>query len=1166
MSTTAIPGPAGEPAPVLPPPPAAPTPLSAVDIASLLGRPRPTDEQRRVIEAPMAPLLVVAGAGSGKTETMAARVVWLVANDLVAPDRVLGLTFTRKAAGELADRVRARLEALAAAGMTSRAGAGAEDLGDPTISTYHAYAGGVVADHGLRLGVEPDATLLGEAAAYQLASSVVEGWDGPLDLDAAPSTVTEAVLAMAGECSEHLVELADVEAYLTGVVESLAALPGKQYADVRDASRRLAGRRTLLPLVRRYAERKAAAGVLDFGDQVALAARLAGQAPAVAAIERARFSAVLLDEYQDTSHAQLVLLRELFGDGHAVTAVGDPHQSIYGWRGASAGNLAEFPRQFPAVEPVPHAEAGPAPAAGSDAARGPDPAADPAADPAGDPAPRTVPAAVLALSTSWRNDVAVLEAANVVAAPLRAASPVPAPPLGARPDAGPGRVVVQVLETEADEAGAVADLMASVRAADAALPVRRRRTAAVLCRKRSQLAAPERALRARGVPVVVVGLGGLLERPEVLDVLATLRVLHDASRGDALLRLLTGPRWRLGAKDLDVLAAWAAVISGKKQPSGVGATEPADIVSLAAALDDLPPPAWGAERGRALSEVGRERLERAGAWLTALRRATSLPLPELLGEVERALGLDVELAARPGTSPQDARTHLDALTHVAVSFDADTDRPSLGAFLAWLDAAAEREQGLALGEEGEAAGALPDPGVVTLMTCHAAKGLEFDVVAVPGMVEGTLPSTPRTSRGWLSGAGSLPYPLRGDAASLPELGWEGAGDGPEAHTMLGAFVAASLAHAVEEERRLAYVAMTRARSTLLLTGAWWGSGKKPRQPSRFLLELADAGAVEGGPLPQAPDAPSNPLADVVRSARWPLDPLGDRRAEMERAAAAVRAARASPVADGLVQASPVEDGPVEDGEDAGADAPAGGCADGDGWEAEVGRLLAERDGAAGSPAGGGDEVAVALPAHLSASRLVQLAAGPAALALAIRRPVPVQPRASTRRGTRFHAWLEQRYSSPALLDLDDELLGDAEDDDASADASLAELTATFEASEWADRTPIAVEVDLEAQLAGLVVRCRVDAVFAATGPGRAPGSVDVVDWKTGKPPTGSRARAAAVQLAVYRLAWARRHGVPLETVGAAFFYAATGVTSRPADLLDEAGLEALVTRLPSADE
>ena len=166
---------------------------------------------------------------------------------------------------------------------------------------------------------------------------------------------------------------------------------------------------------------------------------------------------MLLDEFQDTSHAQLVMLRELFGAGHSVTAVGDPHQSIYGWRGASAGTLARFAEQFAEVD--------------------------------GSPATR------LTLSTSWRNDQAVLAVANVVAAPLRAAVPQPPasaaaalPLLSPRPDAGEGRVHAGRWLTRDDEALAIADWVADRWAADGAV------TAAVLCRTRSQFVAIEAAL------------------------------------------------------------------------------------------------------------------------------------------------------------------------------------------------------------------------------------------------------------------------------------------------------------------------------------------------------------------------------------------------------------------------------------------------------------------------------------------------------------------------------------------------------------------------------------------------------------------------------------------------------------------------------------------------
>ena len=1091
-----------------PAPTALPARLGAADVAALLGLPEPTAEQVAVVEAPLEPVLVVAGAGSGKTETMASRVVWLVANGLVTPDRVLGLTFTRKAAAGLADRVGARLRALASLGMVP--GHVDDDAPEePTVSTYHAYAAGLLADHGLRAGVDPTARLIGEAAAHQGVSALVEAWEGPAGaLDRSPSTVVQAVLDLTAACAEHLVDPREVDDHLAATLQGLRSLPGRERADVREARASVADTRAVLPLVRAWAARKAEAGVLDFGDQVALAARLV-RSPAVVAYERARSSVVLLDEYQDTSHAQLELLRALFGHGHPVTAVGDPHQSIYGFRGASAGNLSAFPGHFPRR------------AAGEEG-RGAHEVEE-----AGEE--RSAPARVLALSTSWRNDVAVLETANALAAPLRAASTVPVPALAARPDAGAGRVeALMVADVEA-EAEAVAELMVRTASADAALAPAARRTRAVLCRKRAQFPAVEAALRSRGLAVEVVGLGGLLSRPEVVDVVAGLRVAHDPARGDALVRLLTGPRWRLGVRDLDALDAWAAASHLGREPRpdrGAGADEACEVVSLAAALDLPPPPGWVDAEGGTLSPAGRERLADLASVLAGLRAQTSLPLPDLVVEVERALGLDVELLARPGADPEGARVHVEALVAVAADFEDAVARPTLGAFLAWLDAAEARERGLAVAEDAGAPVG-PNPRAVQVLTVHAAKGLEWDVVAVPGLVEGTLPSPGKARRGWLSGIGHLPHPLRGDAGALPELAWP-APDHESAHEALVAYVEDCAEHTVAEERRLAYVAATRARSHLLLTGAWWGSGVKPRVPSPFLLEAA---AAAGHALPQRPDGA--PPRGGARTATWPVDPLGARRDDVEAAAAAVRAAD---------QSVP---GP---------------------WDAEVDALLAERDRGRARARGA---LAVELPAHLSASRLVRLAADPAALAMAVRRPLPARPSARARRGTAFHAWLEQRHRSSTLVDLDDEMLGDAWDDEdatGSADGtgdgrtSLADLQGAFEASEWAQRVPLAVEVDLETVLAGLVVRCRVDAVFPA--PERGQGGVDVVDWKTGRPPTGARARAAAVQLAVYRLAWSRRHGVPVERVGAAFFHAATGATTRPADLLDEAALEALVTDLP----
>ncbi len=1106
---------------------------SAIRIARLLGRPEPTPEQVTVIEAPLQPLLVVAGAGSGKTETMAARVVWLVANGHLSADQVLGLTFTRKAAAELAERVRSRLRLLARAG-------GPADPEPVMVATYHSYAAGVLGDHGLRLGVEPSARLLTEAGTWRLAWEVVQAWDGDLhDLTASPATVTEAVLSLAGEGAEHLTSVEAVDDLVAGMLARAATLPteagptdaggaqpGKVSRAVADVLGTLRQRRLVLPLVTAYQERKRERNLLDFSDQVALAARLAQEVPAVAAGERTRFRTVLLDEYQDTSHAQLVLLRGLFGGGHPVTAVGDPHQSIYGWRGASAGTLARFPGEFPDG--------------------------------------RGRPAAVAVLSTSWRNDVGVLTLANRIAAPL--ADPLPWAPqaprpqvceLRARPGAGPAQVVAAWFATLEEEAEAVADFAAGAWAGTAEV--------AVLCRTRAQFPLVEEALRARGLPVEVVGLGGLLDVPEVADVRAVLELLADPSRGDAAMRLLTGPAWRLGPRDLDALGAWAVELArrsgaGHGPRSGDPRAEPLDERCLAEALHELPPPTWTGRDGQTLSTIGRRRLTALGALLAGLRAtlARSAPaLPELVVEVERTFLLDVEAAARPDEAAARARAQLDAFAEVAAAFVDDGPGASLGPFLAWLQAAQDRERGL------EPAAGTTHQHAVQVLTVHAAKGLEWDAVAVPGLVEGTFPTgtggrAPGATGGWLTGLGSVPFPLRGDAAALPQWQVAAATSQRELTAALGAFREHCGAVEVAEERRLAYVAVTRARSRLLLSGAQWGEGSRPRTPSRFLLEaveLPDVGRLAWADPPAAQG--TNPRAARVAAVDWPSDPLAGHREAVEDAArwvneAMVRLAGTTTLAGATTSAGttmlPETTVTVE----------AAVAADSDGvtvqrvaanpfalaWARQVDMLLAERDSVSDHG------VHVALPAHLSTSLLVGLAADPRATALRIRRPMPQPPDPWARRGSGFHAWLERRFQSAALLDLD-ELPGSADDDRAEDD--LSDLQRRFLASEWAMRTPEAVEVPVETPLGGVVIRGRIDAVFR-----RPDGGWEIVDWKTGRPPAPGVAESRSVQLAVYRLAWARLQQVPLHQVSVAFFYASAGVTVRPATLPDEAALVSLI--------
>ncbi|RDH09807.1 UvrD-helicase domain-containing protein, partial [Tsukamurella pulmonis] len=320
--------------------------ISAVDLAHELGQAfAPTEEQRAVIEAPLGPCLVVAGAGAGKTETMAGRVVWLIANRYVTPDQVLGLTFTRKAAQQLMIRVRKRLARLAGAPVVDRidpAGQLRASLRavEPEISTYHAYAGRLLGDYGMLLPVEPSVRLVSETERWQIAYDVVTGWDEALELDRNPANLTEWVLGLSGALADHLVTPDQLEADDDELERLMGLLPPgpRQRAAPNAALLKAAEvqeqRRRLIPLVRAVAAEMRAREVLDFGSQMGLAAQLALANPDVAGLERARFGAVLLDEYQDTGHAQRMLLASLFGGpsgAAAVTAVGDPIQSIYGW-------------------------------------------------------------------------------------------------------------------------------------------------------------------------------------------------------------------------------------------------------------------------------------------------------------------------------------------------------------------------------------------------------------------------------------------------------------------------------------------------------------------------------------------------------------------------------------------------------------------------------------------------------------------------------------------------------------------------------------------------------------------------------------------------------------------------------------------------------------------
>ncbi|CAL9518270.1 ATP-dependent DNA helicase Rep [Streptomyces sp. enrichment culture] len=1112
------------------------------DLRRILGIPF-TAEQMECITAPPAPQVIVAGAGSGKTTVMAARVVWLVGTGQVAPERVLGLTFTNKAAGELAERVRG---ALHRAGVLDPDPADPEQPpGEPRISTYHAFAGQLLGEHGLRLGVEPSARLLADATRYQLAASVLRTAPGPFTaLTKSVSELVRDLLALDGELSEHLVEPARLRAHdreLLDLLESGAVrLTNAALRKVPETAR---GRLELLGLVEEYRRRKRERELLDFGDQMALSARLARDVPEVGRILREEYAVVLLDEYQDTSVAQRVMLAGLFGGGtgHAVTAVGDPCQAIYGWRGASVANLDDFPEHFPLAE--------------------------------GTPARRH------ALSENRRSGGRLLELANTLAAPLRARHAGvealrPAP--GAEHD---GLVRCALLRTHAEEIAWLADSVAHL-VNTGTQPGR----IAVLCRTAGDFAQIQGALVEREVPVEVVGLSGLLHLPEIADLVAMCEVLQDPTANAALVRLLTGPRWRIGPRDLALLGRRARLLvpGGPRTGDGdagvearlaaaVEGTDPAEVVSLADALDTFLG-TGGHDDPLPFSADARVRFARLAKEIRDLRASLADPLMDVLHRVLSVTGLEVELSASPHALAARRRETLGTFLDIAAGFASLDGQSTLLAFLGFLRAAAEYEKGLDSSLPGE-------ENTVKVLTAHKSKGLEWDVVAVPGLVAGNFPSG-QARESWLSQPKVLPPALRGDAGTLPELaGWT-AKDRK-------AYDEAVKDHQHTEELRLGYVAFTRPRSLLLGSGHWWGpSQKRPRGPSSFLEALrahceADPRHGEVEHWAEEPEeGEENPaLEEPAEERAWPL-PLDEEALARRRAAAArvmahldgrtgtdgraggrtlprprtaPEPAPAAPAVESAPEPEPApapEPAPEPAGEDARTVAS---------WDRDMEALTAElrraRSGVREVP----------LPPALSATQLVRLAADPEGFARDLARPMPRPPRpAAARRGARFHAWVESRFEELELPLHDPEELPGGEDeggtypgggDTGIADEKdLAALKEAFGRTPYAHRTPYRVEAPFRLVLAGRVVRGRIDAVYRDEE-----GRFEIIDWKT-----GHSGRADPLQLAVYRLAWAERHGLPPEAVRAAFLHVRSGELVRPARLPGRAGLERLL--LHGADD
>ena len=620
------------------------------------------------------PLLIVAGAGSGKTRVLTQRISHLIREDDVRPSEILAITFTNKAAREMAERVASLV------GPASRA---------MWVMTFHSACVRILRREASRLGISTSFSIYDAADSQRLMAMVLR------DLDLDPKRFPPR--AMSSRVSQLKNELIDEETFARKAESPADQVLAEAYAE--------------------YQRRLRRANAFDFDDLIGSTVALFQLYPDVAEHYHRRFRHVLVDEYQDTNHAQYVLVRELVGDGSdgippaELCVVGDADQSIYAFRGATIRNIEEFERDYPDS--------------------------------------RTV-----VLEQNYRSTQTILDAANRVIARNT----------GRRPkrlwtEEGAGQpIVVYVADDEHDEARFIADEIDSLSDEAGFRPA----DIAIFYRTNAQSRSIEEILIRVGLPYTVVGGVRFYERREIRDAIAYLRAIANPDDDVSVRRILNVPKRGIGDRAEEVIESFA---QRERISFGAALDRAAEIPGLAT---------------RSLTQV--ESFARLMTDLRTLVESGAGPATVLQAVLEQT-GYVAELQASQDPQDETRLENLAELESVAVEFERDDDEATLGGFLERVSLVADADE-------------IPDDddGVVTLMTLHTAKGLEFPVVFLTGMEDGVFPH-------------------------IRSLGSESE---------------------LEEERRLAYVGITRARQRLYLTrsvvrSAWGAPSYNPA--SRFLDEI-----------------------------------------------------------------------------------------------------------------------------------------------------------------------------------------------------------------------------------------------------------------------------------------------------------------------------------------
>jgi DNA helicase-2/ATP-dependent DNA helicase PcrA len=1020
----------------------------------------PTPEQREALSAP-APLLILAGAGTGKTTVLTHRIARLIVDGVARPDEILALTFAEKAAAEMAERLAALLE-----------GRGFGDAGrEVHCSTFHSLGLEIIQENTLLLGRDGNGRVLSTPAGWQLLSTIVDDLDlQSIDLTGGDlGKVFGRLLAFFSAAKDHLVSPGDLAAYLEAQGSA-----GLSPAAAEHWEKRLAGLRDVAAAYRRYEEAKKERDCVDYGDLISIPIRLLRAHPDLRDRYRQRYPYLFVDEYQDTNHAQRLLLLELMSPQAQVVVIGDDDQSIYGWRGAVIQNILNFPREVPI---------------------------------------QVVGATQRFLTVNRRSGPPILEIANQIISRLEGRYDKRLSYTEGMAEAQVGHYVAASDEAEGWWiAETIRQLHLKPEVEDPTGKKRGYGVFAVLCRKRSLFEPVAGALQKAGIPHELIGGTGFYGRWEIRNALSYLRVLSDPADNIALARVLQLPPWRISDRDLFHLSRWARAADGKRvqgaAPGGVWGV-PKERVSPG----PMPGPTSAAEDGEedlpfrlydalahahsvpGLSPEAPGRLAGLRDILDTLSRGVSqMPLSELVERVIDVSGHRLEMAVRGDFESELALLNLQKLVELARQFEADDG--TLDGFVEYVQYALEGGD-----EENEVRPVDEGSDTVKVMTIHQAKGLEFPVVFLPGLAERIFPDSRLDDPDrW----DQFPEQLRGDRGRYPTLDLQAIKTERELKAALKERKDALRQMRLDEERRLFYVAITRAQRALFFSRAhWYFANANPRNASPFWDEVLETGLSK--PIGEEQDPGYNPRMLVAATGAGQTatrsKSLSRLLLEPDRGAAWI---------DRVATEMPEE------------------------WHRRKTEVDGEIAALTADLASKGQDS----PVEVSCTGLIHYAECPRLYRYLHLDRLPEKPSPWAERGTELHRQIEEeaRSGGPVAFD-EDSGSGPHDWDDLREEgraAGVEEMLEAYRRSVFGRRPATRVEESFTLPVHGSLVRGRIDRLDQLPD-----GSWDLVDFKAARFP-GHISRERLLQLQVYALAAWRLWGIHPERLKCHLFFLADG--------------------------